>query len=37
MSLQAKLDAFKAEFEAGKPPYMFLPRSSRRCTAPPPN
>ncbi|KXV51013.1 alkyl hydroperoxide reductase, partial [Gluconobacter japonicus] len=21
MSLQAKLDAFKADFEAGKPPY----------------
>ena len=26
MSLQAKLDAFKAEFEAGKPPYS-VPRS----------
>ena len=26
MSLQAKLDAFKADFEAGKPPYN-VPRS----------
>jgi len=26
MSLQAKLDAFKADFEAGKPPYS-VPRS----------
>src|ERR1700761_6704229 len=27
MSLQAKLDAFKADFEAGKPPYS-VPRSA---------
>jgi hypothetical protein len=27
MSLQAKLDAFKADFEAGKPPYS-VPRST---------
>jgi hypothetical protein len=27
MSLQAKLDAFKADFEAGKPPYR-VPRSA---------
>ena len=26
MSLQAKLDAFKVDFEAGKPPYC-VPRS----------
>jgi len=26
MSLQAKLDAFKADFEAGKPPYS-VPRA----------
>jgi hypothetical protein len=26
MSLQARLDAFKADFEAGKPPYS-VPRS----------
>ncbi len=36
MSLQAKLDAFKADFEAGKPPYS-VPRSvietMRRATA----
>jgi len=36
MSLQAKLDAFKADFEAGKPPYN-VPRSvvetMRRATA----
>jgi len=25
MSLQAKLDAFKADFEAGKPPYNVPP------------
>jgi NAD(P)-dependent dehydrogenase (short-subunit alcohol dehydrogenase family) len=25
MSLQAKLDAFKADFEAGKPPYNMSP------------
>ena len=25
MSLQAKLDAFKADFEAGKPPYSVPP------------
>jgi hypothetical protein len=27
MTLQAKLDAFKADFEAGKPPYS-MPRSA---------
>jgi hypothetical protein len=27
MTLQAKLDAFKADFEAGKPPYS-VPRSA---------
>ena len=36
MSLQARLDAFKADFEAGKPPYS-VPRSvietMRRATA----
>jgi hypothetical protein len=25
VSLQAKLDAFKVDFEAGKPPYNFSP------------
>ena len=38
MSLQAKLDAFKADFEAGKPPYS-VPRSfietMHRATAEP--
>jgi hypothetical protein len=28
MSLQAKLDAFKADFEAGRPPYS-VPRCVR--------
>ena len=38
MSLQARLDAFKADFEAGKPPYN-VPRSvvetMHRATAEP--
>jgi hypothetical protein len=29
MSLQAKLDAFKADFEAGKPPYNDVMRELR--------
>lgn len=36
MSLQAKLDAFKADFQAGKPPYNVLPsviETMRRATA----
>lgn len=36
MSLQAKLDAFKADFEAGKPPYNVPPsviETMRRATA----
>jgi peroxiredoxin len=36
MTLQAKLDAFKAEFEAGKPPYNVPPsviETMRRATA----
>jgi hypothetical protein len=32
MSLQAKLDAFKADFEAGKPPYS-VPRSKGKVGA----
>jgi hypothetical protein len=32
MSLQAKLDAFKADFEAGKPPYS-VPRSKGKVSA----
>ena len=37
MSLQAKLDAFKADFEAGKPPYNAPPSASKPCTARLPN
>ena len=44
MSLQAKLDAFKADFQAGKPPYNVPPavietimRPSSRCTVQPPS
>ena len=36
MSLQAKLDAFKADFEAGKPPYNVPPsviETMHRATA----
>ena len=36
MSLQARLDAFKADFEAGKPPYNVPPSviaTMRRATA----
>ena len=36
MSLQAKLDAFKADFEAGKPPYNVPPsaiEAMHRATA----
>ena len=40
MSLQVKLDAFKADFEAGKPPYS-VPHSvietMHRATEPPSN
>jgi hypothetical protein len=30
MSLQAKLDAFEADFEAGKPPYNVSREAPRR-------
>ncbi len=36
MTLQSKLDAFKADFEAGKPPYNVPPsviRTMHRATA----
>ena len=36
MSLQARLDAFKADFEAGKPPYNVSPsvvETMHRATA----
>ena len=36
MTLQSKLDAFKADFEAGKPPYTVPPsviRTMHRATA----
>ena len=32
MSLQAKLDAFKADFEAGKPSYSVPYSAMRSCT-----
>jgi hypothetical protein len=34
MTLQAKLDAFKADFEAGKPPYSVPRQVIDTCTGP---